>query len=112
MFASGIASLGRVDLPRRPRHRPSLAAALSLAGRLAPGGTVTEAFTWVGTAMGMGFAVGGALGGAIVEGSGASAFAFSAGARGRPPRWRSAAGCAPRGLTRHNSAPPNLTSLE
>lgn len=44
----------------------------------------TEAFTWLGTAMGAGFAAGGALGGAVVQGSGAPAgFAVAVARSGR-----------------------------
>jgi predicted MFS family arabinose efflux permease len=36
-------------------------------GRLAPEGTVTEAFTWLSTAVTAGFAAGGALAGVLVQ---------------------------------------------
>jgi predicted MFS family arabinose efflux permease len=51
----------------------------SLTGQLAARGTVTEAYTWLGTGMGAGIAIGAALGGAVVEGAGTSeAFLLSA----------------------------------
>ena len=49
---------------------PALAAVHSLTGQLAAHGTVTEAYTWLGTGMGAGIAIGAALGGAVVEGAG------------------------------------------
>ena len=87
----------------------------SLAGRLAVRGTITEAYTWLGTGMGAGIATGAAIGGAVVEGSGTqTAFAFSAGALGDGRRARAHAPGEPppRRLTRQTRAPPNLTSLE
>jgi MFS family permease len=46
---------------------PSAAASFSLVGRLAPPGAVTEAFTWLSTAVTAGFAVGGILAGLLVQ---------------------------------------------
>jgi MFS family permease len=46
---------------------PSAAASFSLVGRLAPGGAVTEAFTWLSTAVTAGFAAGGLLAGLLVQ---------------------------------------------
>jgi MFS family permease len=46
---------------------PSAAASFSLVGRLAPEGAVTEAFTWLSTAVTAGFAVGGLAAGLLVE---------------------------------------------
>jgi MFS family permease len=46
---------------------PSAAASFSLVGRLAPGGAVTEAFTWLSTAVTLGFAVGGLVAGVLVQ---------------------------------------------
>ena len=43
-----------------------------LVGRLAPAGTLTEAFTWETTAVVAGFAGGGALSGVLVESAGVS----------------------------------------
>jgi Major Facilitator Superfamily len=73
VLASGIASLAGLMFVAGLAIAPSLAAAMGLVGELAPSGTVTEAFTWLGTAIGVGFAAGGALGGAVVQGSGAPA---------------------------------------
>ena len=58
---------------------PALAAVQSLAGQLAKVGTITEAYTWLGTGMGAGIAIGAAAGGAVVEGAGTwEAFLLSA----------------------------------
>jgi predicted MFS family arabinose efflux permease len=46
---------------------PSAAACFALVGRLAPGGAVTEAFTWLSTAVTAGFALGGAFAGVLVQ---------------------------------------------
>ena len=46
---------------------PSAAASFSLVGRLAPEGAVTEAFTWLSTAVTAGFAAGGVIAGLLVE---------------------------------------------
>lgn len=52
---------------------PSLISAFTLAERLVPRVAVTEAFTWIGTALALGVAVGAAVGGRVVDGSGANA---------------------------------------
>jgi MFS family permease len=49
---------------------PAIACLYLLVDRLAPAGTVTEAFTWVTTAFATGFATGNALGGNLVHGVG------------------------------------------
>lgn len=83
VLAAGVVSLGALIFLAGIAIAPALAAVHSLAGRLAAHGTVTEAYTWLGTGMGAGIAAGAALGGAVVEGSGTqSAFALSAGALG------------------------------
>jgi predicted MFS family arabinose efflux permease len=46
---------------------PAIACLYLLVDRLAPAGTVTEAFTWVTTAFAAGFAAGNALGGSLVH---------------------------------------------
>jgi MFS family permease len=46
---------------------PAIACLYLLVDRLAPAGTVTEAFTWVTTAFATGFAAGNALGGTLVQ---------------------------------------------
>jgi predicted MFS family arabinose efflux permease len=46
---------------------PAIACLYLLVDRLAPAGTVTEAFTWVTTAFATGFAAGNALGGGLVH---------------------------------------------
>ena len=49
---------------------PAIACLYLLVDRLAPAGTVTEAFTWVTTAFASGIAAGNALGGALVQRAG------------------------------------------
>jgi MFS family permease len=81
VLAAGVVSLGALIFLAGIAIAPALAAVHSLAGRLAAHGTVTEAYTWLGTGMGAGIAAGAAIGGAVVEGSGTHmAFALSAGA--------------------------------
>jgi predicted MFS family arabinose efflux permease len=59
---------------------PAIACLYLLVDRLAPAGTVTEAFTWVTTAFATGFAAGNALGGSLVHGVGTDrAFLVAAG---------------------------------
>ena len=83
VLAAGVFSLGALIFLAGIAIAPALAAVHSLAGRLAVRGTITEAYTWLGTGMGAGIATGAAIGGAVVEGSGTqSAFAFSAVALG------------------------------
>jgi MFS family permease len=83
VFASGVASLAALIFLAGIAIAPALAAVHSLAGRLATRGTITEAYTWLGTGMGAGIAIGAAIGGAVVEGPGThGAFALSATALG------------------------------
>jgi MFS family permease len=49
---------------------PSLISSFTLAEVLVPRAAVTEAFTWIGTALGLGVAVGASLAGKIVDASG------------------------------------------
>jgi predicted MFS family arabinose efflux permease len=81
VLASGVLSLGALIFVAGIAIAPALAAVHSLTGQLAKAGTVTEAYTWLGTGMGGGIAVGAALGGAVVEGAGTwEAFLLSAAA--------------------------------
>jgi len=52
---------------------PSLISAFTLAEQLVPRAAVTEAFTWIGTALALGVAVGASVSGKIVDVSGANA---------------------------------------
>jgi MFS family permease len=52
---------------------PSLISAFTLAEQLVPRAAVTEAFTWIGTALALGVAVGASVSGKIVDLSGANA---------------------------------------
>jgi MFS family permease len=58
---------------------PSLISAFTLAELLVPRAAVTEAFTWIGTALGLGVALGAGVSGKLVDMSGAnSAFSVAA----------------------------------
>lgn len=59
---------------------PALSTIFALLGDAAPGGTVTEAFTWATTAIVGGIACGAALGGALADSGHAAPFALAAGA--------------------------------
>jgi len=59
---------------------PVLATAYGLVDRIAPAGTTTEAFAWLGTATAVGTAAGAALAGALAEAGGAGAGFLLAGA--------------------------------
>jgi predicted MFS family arabinose efflux permease len=52
---------------------PSLISSFTLAEVLVPRAAVTEAFTWIGTALGLGVAVGASAAGQIVDAYGANA---------------------------------------
>jgi hypothetical protein len=52
---------------------PSLISSFTLAEVLVPRAAVTEAFTWIGTALGLGVAIGASVAGKIVDVSGANA---------------------------------------
>src|SRR5215210_1706178 len=52
---------------------PSLISSFTLAEVLVPRASVTEAFTWIGTALGLGVAVGASVAGKVVDVSGANA---------------------------------------
>ena len=52
---------------------PSLISSFTLAELLVPRAAVTEAFTWIGTALGLGVAIGASVAGKIVDTSGANA---------------------------------------
>jgi predicted MFS family arabinose efflux permease len=52
---------------------PSLISSFTLAEVLVPRAAVTEAFTWIGTALGLGVAIGASVAGKVVDVSGANA---------------------------------------
>jgi len=64
--ASGLTQLGAGMVLAGLGIAPAIACLYLLVDRLAPAGTVTEAFTWVTTAFSTGFAIGNALGGSLV----------------------------------------------
>jgi MFS family permease len=65
--ATGLAQLGAGMILAGLGIAPAIACLYLLVDRLAPAGTVTEAFTWVTTAFATGFAAGNALGGTLVQ---------------------------------------------
>ena len=65
--ATGLVQLGAGMVLAGLGIAPAIACLYLLVDRLAPAGTVTEAFTWVTTAFATGFAVGNALGGSLVH---------------------------------------------
>jgi len=52
---------------------PSLISSFTLAELIVPRAVITEAFTWIGTALGLGVAVGGSIAGKVVDAVGANA---------------------------------------
>ncbi|MGH2814260.1 MAG: MFS transporter, partial [Actinomycetota bacterium] len=68
--ASGVVQLAAGMVLAGLGIAPAIACLYLLVDRLAPAGTVTEAFTWVTTAFASGFAAGNALGGSLVHGVG------------------------------------------
>jgi MFS family permease len=78
--AGGLVQLGAGMVLAGIGIAPAIACLYLLVDRLAPAGTVTEAFTWVTTAFATGFAAGNALGGALVQRAGIeAAFLIAAG---------------------------------
>ena len=69
--ASGVVQLAAGMVLAGLGIAPAIACLYLLVDRLAPAGTVTEAFTWVTTAFSSGIAAGNALGGSLVHGIGA-----------------------------------------
>jgi MFS family permease len=65
--AGGLVQLGAGMVLAGLGIAPAIACLYLLVDRLAPAGTVTEAFTWVTTAFATGFAIGNALGGTLVQ---------------------------------------------
>jgi MFS family permease len=65
--ANGLTQLGAGMVLAGLGIAPAIACLYLLVDRLAPAGTVTEAFTWVTTAFSTGFAIGNALGGSLVH---------------------------------------------
>jgi predicted MFS family arabinose efflux permease len=68
--AAGLVQLGAGMVLAGLGIAPAIACLFLLVDRLAPAGTVTEAFTWVTTAFASGVAAGNALGGALVQRTG------------------------------------------
>ena len=109
VLASGVVTLGALMFVAGVAIAPALAAVHSLTGQLAVRGTVTEAYTWLGTGMGAGIAIGAGVGGVVVEGAGTGeAFLLSRlRCRARRGGGRRPALEPPAGLTRHTTRPEN-----
>ena len=71
--APGLAGLGGLIVLTGAGVAPALACALVLVDRLAPAGTVTEAFAWSGSVLAAGSALGEALSGLVVAHQSAAA---------------------------------------
>jgi MFS family permease len=72
-LVSGRLQLGAAMVAAGIGIAPAIACLYMLVNRLAPAGTVTEAFTWVSSAFGTGIAAGNAIGGALVQRAGTDA---------------------------------------
>ncbi len=81
--AGNALALGAFLLIAGAAIAPTYAAVYAMVDDAAPAGTVTEAFAWLATAIGLGAAAGAAGGGAVADHAGAAAtFAVAAGAGG------------------------------
>jgi MFS family permease len=67
LFAGDLLAMGIAIAVAGLALAPSLALVFQLLSEVAPAGTVTEAQTWAGSALGVGIAVGSTLGGWMVE---------------------------------------------
>jgi hypothetical protein len=77
-----LVALGAVLLVAGAALAPAFASVYAMVERVAPAGSVTEAFAWLGTAMAMGGAAGTAVAGALAESGGPAAALALAGAAG------------------------------
>jgi len=83
VVASGsLVALGAVLLVAGAAIAPTFAGAYAMVERVAPAGTMTEAFAWLATAAAVGNAAGAALAGTLTEGAGPTAAFLLAGAAG------------------------------
>ena len=83
---------------------PSLISSFTLAELLVPAAAVTEAFTWIGTALGLGVAIGASVAGKIVDVYGANTAFLVATSPPRSPR--SSSPCSSGCCTCRPSTPP------
>jgi MFS family permease len=103
--ASAMAVLGAVLFIAGAAIAPTEATAYAMVGDLAPPGTATEAFAWLGGAMALGGAGGAAFAGVVVDTAGATTgFALAAATGGLVAliaiaRWRTLAGPPARAAT-------------
>jgi predicted MFS family arabinose efflux permease len=76
--AGSLLALAALLLAGGAMIAPTYATVYSMVDRVAPAGTVTEAFAWLSTAVALGAALGAAAGGAVADAGGpASAFALA-----------------------------------
>ena len=80
--AGSLAALGAVLFVAGAAIAPTYAAVYAMVDDAAPAGTVTEAFAWLATAIGLGAALGAAAAGALADTAGPSAAFALAGAAG------------------------------
>jgi predicted MFS family arabinose efflux permease len=79
--AGSVLALGAVLFLAGAAISPTEAALYAMVDHAAPGGTITEAFAWLATAMAVGGALGAAGAGALIDGAGpTAAFALAGGA--------------------------------
>lgn len=78
--ATGLAALGALLLCAGVAIAPALALVSGMMGDLAPAGTQTEAYTWLGAGVMAGIALGSATGGAVIGAVGGAGGALAAGA--------------------------------
>ena len=102
--AGSLAALGAVLFVAGAAIAPTYAAVYAMVDDAAPAGTVTEAFAWLATAIGIGAALGAAAAGALADHAGPSAAFALAGAAGTIALSRRC--CAP------SRRPPSSAQLE
>ena len=79
--AGSVPALGAVLFVAGAGIAPTFASVYAMVDRVAPDGSVTEAFAWLATAIAVGGALGAAAGGAVADSSGpATAFVLAGGA--------------------------------
>jgi hypothetical protein len=80
--AGSVVALAAVLIVAGATIAPTYASVYAMVERIAPAGTVTEAFAWLSTAVAIGSALGAALAGSVAESAGPSAVFLLAGGAG------------------------------
>lgn len=80
--AGSVVALGAALVVAGAAIAPTYAAVYAMVDRAAPAGTVTEAFAWLATAIGLGAAAGAAIAGVVAEGAGPATALALGGAAG------------------------------